>query len=95
MIKQYRVTYDSIDKISVVNRLGKKKENMEFNIHEYGLHCYNRTNNAVVLINKVHGNKQEFYKIIIIDAEQEKLCIQNLDIHQLKIPGGFFRANKS
>ena len=37
-IKQYRVTYDSIDQIFVVHREDQEKSNMEFKIHESGIH---------------------------------------------------------
>ena len=67
---------------------------MGFNMHESGLHCYNTTDKAVVLINTVSVNKQLISKRQIKTAEQEKLCTPNLGIHQLNISGGFFKSNK-
>ena len=46
LIKQYCVTYDSIDQIFVVHREDKEKQNTEFKMHESGLHCYNLTDKA-------------------------------------------------
>ena len=45
---------------------------MELNIHESGLHCYNPTDKAVVLINTVSRSKQEFSNRQIKGAEQAK-----------------------
>ena len=57
-IKQYRVTYDSIDQIFVVHREDQEKPNMEFKMHESVIHCYNPTDKVVLLINDVSENKQ-------------------------------------
>ena len=62
MIKKYRVTYYRIDQIFVVHREDQEKPNMEFKMHESRIHFYNPTNNAVVIINNVSGNKQGFTK---------------------------------
>jgi hypothetical protein len=40
LIDQYRVTYDSDDLMFVVHRESVSKLNMEFQMHEIGLHCY-------------------------------------------------------
>ena len=72
LIKQYRVTYDSIDQIFVVHREDQEKPSMEFNMHEYGLNFYNPTNKAVVLINTLSESKQWFSKRRINGAEQAK-----------------------
>ena len=45
---------------------------MEFNIHESGIHCYNPTDKAVVLINTVTGSKQRLPKRKINGADQAK-----------------------
>ena len=45
---------------------------MEFNMHEYGLHCYNPTYKVVVLINSVSRNIKIFSKRQIKSAEQAK-----------------------
>jgi hypothetical protein len=40
MIKQYRVTYDSNDQMFVVHREPEWKPDMEFQMHESGLHYF-------------------------------------------------------
>ena len=72
LIKKYRVRYDSIDQISVVHREYQENPNMEFNMHQYGIHCNNPTYKAVILINTVSKNKQGFPKRQIKGAEQAK-----------------------
>ena len=62
LIKPYRVTYDSIDQIFVVHKEYQEKPNMEFKLHEYGIHCYNPTDKTMVLINTISENKQGFSK---------------------------------
>ena len=41
LIKQYRVTYDKFDQIFVLHREDQEKPNMEFKMHEFGIHFYN------------------------------------------------------
>ena len=72
MIKQYRVTYDSIDQILVVHREDQEKLNMVFKMHESRLHCYNSTDKAVVLTNTVFENKQGVTRRKFYGAEKEK-----------------------
>jgi hypothetical protein len=44
--KQYRVTYDSDDKMFVVHRESVGKPNMEFRMHESGIHYYDPRNDG-------------------------------------------------
>ena len=62
LIKQYWLTYDIIDQIFVLHSEDQEKPNMEFNMHESGLRCYNPTDETVLLINTIDRNKQEFSK---------------------------------
>ena len=94
-IKQDQVTYNIIDQIFVVYREYQEKPNMEFKMHQYGLHCYNPTDKEVVLINTVSGNKQVFSKRQINGAEQAKNCTSNLVTHKLHISVGLLESNKS
>ena len=57
---------------------------MEFKIHESVIHCYNPTDKAVVLINKVSGNKKGFSKIQINSAEQVKKLYPKLGYSSVK-----------
>jgi hypothetical protein len=43
-IQQYRVTYDSDDKMFVVQHESQGKPNMEFRMHKCGLHYYDPRN---------------------------------------------------
>ena len=62
LIKQYRVTYDSIYQIFVVHRKYQEILNMELKMHESGLNFYNSTNKEVLLIKTVSENKLGFSK---------------------------------
>ena len=78
MIKQYRVTYDSNDKMFVVHRKESGIPNMEFQMHSSGLHVYypeKHEKNNMVFINTVSHNKQAFTKREIKQAKaSRKLC---------------------
>ena len=74
LIKQYQVTYDSIDKIFVVHN----------NMHESGLHCYNLTNNTALLRNTISKNKQGFPKREINGTEQAKNLYAKLGYPSVK-----------
>ena len=94
LIKQYRVTYDSIYQILVVHREDNEKPNMEFKINESGIHCYNQTDNVLVLINDVSQNKQRFSKSKINGAEQAKTLYAKLGYPQVKDFRWIFQSQK-
>ena len=71
-IKKYQVTYNIIDQIFVVYRKDQEKPNMEFKMHQSGLHFYNPTDKDVLLINTISGYKQVFSKRQINGAKQAK-----------------------
>jgi hypothetical protein len=61
LIEQYRVTYDSDDLMFVVHRESESKPNMEFRMHESGLHYYDPRKEAhLILVNTVSENKEGF-----------------------------------
>jgi hypothetical protein len=62
VIKQYRVTYDSDEQMFAVHRESTNKPNMEFWMHESGLHYYDPHNNEFAFINTVSRNKEGFKK---------------------------------
>jgi hypothetical protein len=68
VIKQYRVTYDSNVQMFVVHR-EPEKPNMEFRMHESGLHYYDPRNDEFTFVNTVSGNKEGFTKRQIKGAE--------------------------
>ena len=70
LIKQYRVTYDSNDLMFVVHRETDNKPNMEFRMHESGLHYYDpREHQHIAFVTTVSGNMEGFTKREIKDAE--------------------------
>jgi hypothetical protein len=72
LIEQYRVTYDSDDKMFVVHRESESKPNMEFRMHESGLHYYNPRKEAhLTFVNTVSKNKEGFTQRQIKGADQE------------------------
>jgi hypothetical protein len=69
-IQQYRVTYDSYDRMFVVHRESQGKTYMEFCMHKCGLHYYNpRNKKHLAFVNTVSENKEGFTKIQIKSAE--------------------------
>jgi hypothetical protein len=63
LIQQYRVTYDSGDKMFVVHRESQGKPNMEFRMHKCGLHFYDPKNEKyLAFVNTVSENKEGFTK---------------------------------
>jgi hypothetical protein len=69
VIKQYRVTYDSNDQMFVVHQEPENKPNMEFWMHESGLHYYDPHNDEFTFVNTVSGNKKGFTQRQIKGAE--------------------------
>ena len=94
MIDQYRVTYDSIDKIFVVHMKYQEKPSMEFKMNKYGLHYYNPTDKEVVLINTISKNKQVFPKRKINGAEQAKTLYSKLGYPSVEYFRWIFQIQK-
>jgi hypothetical protein len=69
VIKQYRVTYDSDEQMFVVHRESANKPDMEFRMHESGLHYYDPHNDEFTFVNTVSGNKEGFTQRQIKGAE--------------------------
>ena len=67
-----------------MHREDQGKPNMEFNMHESGIHCYNPTNKAVLIINNDSGNKQGFSKRQINGAEKAKTLYTKLGYQSVK-----------
>jgi hypothetical protein len=72
LIQQYHVTYDSKDQIFVVHREDQNKPNMEFQMHESGLHYFEPGDEAFIFINTVTGNKEGYTKLQIKGAEEAR-----------------------
>jgi len=78
VIKQYRVTYDSNDEMFVVHRESDGKPNMEFRMHESGLHYYDPRSNDFAFVSTVSGNKEGFTKRQIKGAEAARALYSTL-----------------
>jgi hypothetical protein len=70
LIDQYHVTYESDNLIFVVHRESESKPNMEFRMHESGLHYYDpRMEQHLTFVNTVSENKTGFANRKIKGAE--------------------------
>jgi hypothetical protein len=84
-IQQYRVTYDSGDKMFVVHRESQGKPNMESRMHKCGLHYYNpRNEKHLAFINTVSENKEGFTKRQIKGAELARTLYKTLSYPSMK-----------
>ena len=86
IIKQYRVTYDSHDKMFVVHRESTGKPNMEFRMHECGLHYFDPSamNEHHTFVNTVAENKLGYTKRQIKGAEAARSLYTTLAYPSLK-----------
>jgi hypothetical protein len=84
LIKQYRVTYDSNDQMFIVHREHQNKPNMEFKMHESGLHCFDPRDKAFVFLNTVSGNKEGFSQRQVKDAERARTLYAKLGYPSIK-----------
>jgi hypothetical protein len=81
LIQQYRVTYDSNDLMFVVHR-EPEKPNMDFRMHESGLHYYDprkEKNEEMIFVNTVAENMANFTKREIKEALVAKALYSTLD----------------
>jgi hypothetical protein len=85
LIKQYRVTYDSDDKMFVVHRGPVNKPDMHFKMHSSGLHYYDpQDQNFAFNINTVSENKMGFTKRQLKGAELARTLYSNLGYPSMK-----------
>ena len=94
VIKQYRVTYDSDDQMFVVHRESESKPNMEFRMHESGLHYYDPRNEAFIFVNTVSGNKEGFTQRQIKGAEVARTLYATLSYPSWKDFKWVIRSNQ-
>ena len=94
VIKQYRVTYDSDDKMFVIHRESANKPNMEFRMHESGLHYYDPRGEQYTFVNTVSGNKEGFTKRQIKDAESARSLYATLSYPSWKDFKWVIRSNQ-
>jgi hypothetical protein len=85
VIDQYRVTYDSDDLMFVVHRESESKPNMEFRMHENGLHYYDpRKEQQLTFVNTFSGKKTGFTKRQIKCAELAQNLYKTLSYPSMK-----------
>jgi hypothetical protein len=85
LIQQYRVTYDSDNKMSVVHRESQGKPNMEFRMHKCGLHYYDpRNEKDLAFVNTVSENQEGFTKRHIKSAELARTLNKTLSYPSMK-----------
>jgi hypothetical protein len=95
LIVQYRVTYDSDELMFVVHRHKENKPNMEFHMHESGLHYYDpRQTEHLVFVNTVSGNKQGFTKRQIKGANAARALYATLSYPSMKDFKWVIRSNQ-
>jgi Reverse transcriptase (RNA-dependent DNA polymerase) len=94
VIKQYRVTYDSDDRMFVVHRKAAGKPNMEFRMHESGLHFYDPRGKDFNFVNTVSGNKEGFTQRQIKDAEVARTLYATLSYPSWKDFKWVIRSNQ-
>jgi hypothetical protein len=85
LITQYRVTYDSDDKMFVVHRETVGKPCMHFKMHASGLHYYDPADDDFTFnINTVAENKMGYTKRQLQGAEQARTLYANLGYPSMK-----------
>jgi hypothetical protein len=95
LIQQYRVTYDSDDKMFVVHREYQGKPNMEFRMHKCGLHYYDpRNEKHLAFVNTVSENKEGFTKRQIKGAELAQTLYKTLSYPSMKDFKWVIRSNQ-
>jgi hypothetical protein len=60
LIKQHQVACDSKDQMFAVHRESECRPNMEFRMHQSGLHCFDPRHKAFVFMNTASGNTEGF-----------------------------------
>jgi hypothetical protein len=96
LMQQYRVTYDSDELMFVVHRM-PEKSNMNFRMHESGLHYYDpRTEDyeQMVFVNTFAENMSRFTKRQIKGAEVARSLHRTLDRPSMKDFKWIIRSNQ-
>jgi hypothetical protein len=95
LIQQYHVTYDSDDKMFVVQQESQGKPNMLFRIHKCGLHYYDpRNKKHIAFINTGSENKEDFTKSRIKVAEVARTLYKTLSYPSMKYFKWIIRSNQ-
>jgi hypothetical protein len=85
LIQQYRVTYNSDDKMFAVHRESQGKPNKELCMHKCGLHYYDQRNEKhLAFVNTVSENKEGFTKRQIKSAALARTLYKTLSYPSMK-----------
>jgi hypothetical protein len=96
MLVIFCVTYDSDDQMFVVHRKPENKPNMEFQMHESGLHYYDPRNNEFTFILILSpGTRKVSHRGRSRVQKSLKIYAQCLPTHPGRISSGWFKATKS
>jgi hypothetical protein len=79
LIQQYHVMYDSNDEMFVVHRELAGKSNMQFRMHESGLHYFDPRDESFTFISTILENKEGFTKRQIKCAEEARALYANVN----------------
>jgi hypothetical protein len=94
LIQQYRLTYDSDELMFVVHRESESKPNMEFRMHEWGLHYHDpRKTEHLAFVNTVSENEEGFTKRQIKGAETARALYTTLSYPSMKDFKWMIRSN--
>jgi hypothetical protein len=94
VIKQYHVTYDSNDQMFVVHHELEGKLDMEFWMHESGLHYFDPSDSKFIFVNTVSENKAGFTKRQIKEAEVTQSLYSKLNYPSWKDFKWIIRSNQ-
>jgi hypothetical protein len=95
LIQQYRVTYDSDDRMFVVHQESESKPNMEFHMHECGLYYYKPKKTAHIAFRiTVSKNKEGFIKRKIKGTETARALYTTLSYPSMKDFKWVIRSNQ-
>jgi hypothetical protein len=95
LIQQYHVTYDSNDLMFVVHREFENKPNMEFRMHQSGLHHYDpRENGQFTFVSTVSENKEGLTKRQVKGAENARTLYVALNFPSMKDFKWVIRSNQ-
>ena len=95
LMNQYCITYDNLDEICIVHIEEHGNHNMQFRMHESGLHHYNPEDENFVFVNTVVGKSKVTASNRSRLLNRQGNFMSLLVTHQLNNTSGSYRAIKS
>ena len=90
---KYIVKYDINEQMFIVHREGTDLPNMEFLMHDYGIHYYEPTKKDLVFLKNLSKNKEGFSKIQIKSAVKFRELQHTLGFTNVKEVKWIIRSN--